>query len=69
MGWLGWLFGNMNDYYQGGCCPDCGHPIPNDADIGDRCKNCGHYFYGDQDLDELEDRQDFGPGEPEGLDP
>lgn len=31
--------------YPDGECPDCGDPIPADADDGSECGNCGHVFW------------------------
>ncbi len=31
-------------HYDGGACPDCGDPIPADAQSGTACVNCGHVF-------------------------
>lgn len=31
--------------YPDGNCPDCGEPIPEDAEDGDQCANCGHVFH------------------------
>ena len=34
----------IKDYYDDGVCPDCGEPIPDDAEDGSDCVNCGHVF-------------------------
>jgi hypothetical protein len=44
--------------YEGGTCPDCGDPIPDDATFGDGCDNCGHAFLWGHD----EDDKPEGPG-------
>jgi ribosomal protein S27AE len=31
--------------YENNECPDCGQPIPLDAQVGEACDNCGHVFY------------------------
>ena len=31
--------------YENAECPDCGTPIPKDAEDGDSCDNCGHVLY------------------------
>jgi len=41
--------------YEGGNCPDCGEPIPDDATFGDGCENCEHVFvWGHDEGDEPE---------------
>ena len=44
--------------YEGGICPDCGEPIPDDATYGDACANCEHVFVWGHD----EDDEPEGPG-------
>ena len=34
----------VKDDYEGGVCPDCGEPIPDDAWYGGNCENCGHVW-------------------------
>ena len=38
---------SVRDSYPGGECPDCGQPIPAEANDGDECVNCGHIFFED----------------------
>jgi hypothetical protein len=55
----------VKDSYDGGMCPDCDEPIPDDVNEGDSCKNCGHVFWEDteddfydwDELDELDDEE------------
>ena len=34
----------VKDMYTNGICPDCGEPIPTDAEIGGNCLNCQHVW-------------------------
>jgi DNA-directed RNA polymerase subunit RPC12/RpoP len=36
---------HVRDNYEGGLCPDCDEPIPDEADDGVDCDNCGHAFF------------------------
>jgi hypothetical protein len=36
----------VKDNYPDGICPDCGEPIPDDAEDGSACENCDHVFWG-----------------------
>ena len=33
------------EIYKYGECPDCGDPIPDDAEFGEECLNCGHVWW------------------------
>lgn len=48
---------DIRDNYPNGECPDCGEPIPSDADFlndpeGQDCENCGHVFYSETQIDD-----------------